>query len=285
MRKSVKKTKLTALEIFKHIVKYGQYSQNQSWAEWYSKIASLKAKRVTNVLLTYRDKNSKVLDLGCGIGLTLAGLAQTFNSCVGCDIGNKEIEASKELLKKLKLKAPVIKYDGKKLPFANNNFDIVTSIEVIEHVENPSTYLREIKRVLKKDGILHITTANKWWPVEPHFKLPFLSYLPSKMADFYVKTTGKGNDYQNIKLPSYTQFYKMANRYFEVEDITLNVISEYKKYGLDKERGKIILYLARLLKFLNRMEKNSITKFPALFIKYLLRRFSLGWLFICYQKK
>lgn len=64
--------------------------------------------------------------------------------------------------------------DGHELHFLNNTFEAVSLLEVIEHVENPSQVLMEIYRVLKKDGILFMTTPN------PHHISIFLKYLRNK---------------------------------------------------------------------------------------------------------
>ncbi|MBA7599868.1 Ubiquinone biosynthesis O-methyltransferase [subsurface metagenome] len=50
--------------------------------------------------------------------------------------------------------------DGHDLHFPDNSFEAVSIVEVIEHVENPSQVLREIYRVLKKDGKMFLTTPN-----------------------------------------------------------------------------------------------------------------------------
>lgn len=257
-----------------HLNKYGQYSQNKKWNEWYAGVAGLKGKRVARTLLNYKDKSVKVMDLGCGIGLTLTVLGQVFPNSVGVDVFNKEIKATKEILKKTGVGAKVVKYDGKKLPFLAKSFDVVTSIEVIEHVDDPELMLREIRRVLKPDGILHITTANKLWPIEPHFKLPFLSYLPPEISDWYVRISGRGENYQDIHLPTYGEFRRIVGKYFEVEDITLDVIADYKKYGLDEERGAMIVWVSWVIKIFR--------KIP--FIEAMLLWTSLGWLFIARPK-
>ena len=197
-----------------------------------------------------------------------------FPNSVGVDVFDKEVKATKEILKATGVNAKVVKYDGKILPFAAKTFDVVTSIEVIEHVSDPEQMLREIRRVLKPDGILHITTANKLWPIEPHFKLPFLSYLPPEISDWYVRISGRGDNYQNIHLPTYGEFREMVEKYFEVEDITLDVIADYKKYGLDSERGPIIVWVSRIIRVFRRVS----------LVESVLLWMSLGWLFIARPK-
>jgi len=265
--------KLNRRTVYKHLKKYSQYTQNIAWLRWYSKVAPLKGERTAQILLGYKGCKAKLLDLGCGTGLTLAVLAGHFFDSTGCDIGTEEVKASKELLKHLNIKSPVVLYDGKHLPFMDNTFDIVTSIEVIEHVSEPDLMLKEIRRVLKPNGILHITTANKWWPIEPHYHLPFLSYLPMSLANLYLKLSKRGFSY-DINLPDYGKFYREVNAYFNVEDITLKVVKDYKKYGLDKERGFLVSFIGSFLNWLD-LE----------FLDKLAVRFSLGWLFIARPKK
>jgi len=64
--------------------------------------------------------------------------------------------------------------DGHELHFLDDTFEAVSLVDVIEHVENPSQVLRETYRVLKKDGILYLTTPNP-----SHISI-FLRYLRNK---------------------------------------------------------------------------------------------------------
>jgi SAM-dependent methyltransferase len=52
-------------------------------------------------------------------------------------------------------------YDGKKLPFDDDAFDAVISFQVIEHVKDDRRFVSEARRVLKKGGVLILTTPNK----------------------------------------------------------------------------------------------------------------------------
>ncbi len=269
-----------------HLDKYNQYTDSPGWNEWYAKVAPLKGIRVVKTLLQFKNTDAKVLDLGCGIGLTLGVVSQVFPKSIGCEIEEGIAKASREFSKKnFNKNIKVQIYNGIKLPFPNNSFDIVTSIEVIEHTNKPEVMLKEIKRVLKPEGILHITTANKWWPIEPHFKLPFLSYLPPKLSDLYVKLAGKGQSYQNIHLPSYGEFHKQVSKHFLVKDLTLDVIRNYEFYGLDEERGERIKYLAFLLNVMENFRGNKFLGHYSKYFEDLLVKFSLGWLFIGFPRK
>ncbi len=226
----------------------------------------------------YKPKGAKVLDLGCGIGLTSI-LAQEYKNTVGCDIYIKSVKATKELLAKVGLKNKVVIYDGVTFPFRSNTLDAVTSLEVIEHAREHEVLLSEMARVLKKDGVLIVTTANKWWPIEPHFKLLFLSYLPSNLADFYVRLAKKGNSYENIKLPGYSLFRQMVEKHFTVEDMTLQIIKDYKKYSLDTERGYKVVLVGKMLQFMERLGDTPLS-FLEKFTSWVLLRVSLGWVYL-----
>ena len=53
-------------------------------------------------------------------------------------------------------------YDGKVMPFEDKSFDSALSSEVLEHVFNPATLLKEVNRVMKMDGMFLITTPFFW---------------------------------------------------------------------------------------------------------------------------
>ena len=88
--------------------------------------------------------------------------------------------------------------EGTKLPFPDGSFDVVVSNHVLEHVgerADQSSHMREIARVLRSDGVAYLATPNRWTLLEPHFRLPLLSWLPRRLSDPYVRMSGRGDHY------------------------------------------------------------------------------------------
>lgn len=101
-----------------------------------------------------------VLDAGCGAGQGAAYLSQNgARYVVGIDVSPESIVYARELFPKNNLSFVVM--DALFLGFPDRTFDVVTSIEVIEHLRQPEQYISEIRRVLKDEGILVLSTPNK----------------------------------------------------------------------------------------------------------------------------
>ncbi|MGH8396986.1 MAG: class I SAM-dependent methyltransferase [Gammaproteobacteria bacterium] len=89
-------------------------------------------------------------------------------------------------------------YDGQHLPFDDESFDVVVSNHVIEHVGDrncQAVHVTELCRVLAPGGYVYLATPSRWQVVEPHFSLPFLSWIPRAWRDHYVRLSGKGEIY------------------------------------------------------------------------------------------
>ncbi len=105
-----------------------------------------------------RDKC--VLDDGSGSGYGSYYLATNgAKKVVGTDLSKDAVEYAKNRYKDKNLEFMVS--DAGYLTFDDETFDVVTSFQVIEHIEDASRFLREIIRVLKKTGIALISTPNK----------------------------------------------------------------------------------------------------------------------------
>jgi hypothetical protein len=74
----------------------------------------------------------------------------------------------------------VLKGDGTALPFGDGEFDVAFSNSVIEHVprELQAAFASEIRRVARR---YWVQTPSRFFPIEPHYQLPFFQFLPERV--------------------------------------------------------------------------------------------------------
>jgi SAM-dependent methyltransferase len=97
-------------------------------------------------------KSATVLDAPCGDGSLAATLRHAGYNAHGVDINSTGVGLLGPAYHELDL--------NDRLPFGDASFDVVLSIEGIEHLEDRFAYLRELHRVLKPEGTLILTTPN-----------------------------------------------------------------------------------------------------------------------------
>src|SRR5581483_10452532 len=113
--------------------------------------------RLTKIAKLAGDvSNKKILDIGCAEGDLGKFFKTKKNQVVGIDISKDAIKIAQKRLDR----AIVLDVTQNKLPFPAKEFDLVICSEVIEHLLSADKLLSEIKRVLKKDGFLIISTPN-----------------------------------------------------------------------------------------------------------------------------
>ena len=116
-----------------------------------------KRKLVSLLLEKYLNgKPSKILDIGCGTGKNLEVFSK-FGQVFGIDNSTDAIA----FCKKRGLKGVTLG-SIEKIPYKNSSFEIITALDVLEHVDD-SKALREISRILKKEGVLIITVPAFQW--------------------------------------------------------------------------------------------------------------------------
>src|SRR5689334_21581802 len=115
---------------------------------WYVGRRRIIQSLVERICATLNTPNPNILDVGCGTGANLKMLA-AYGKTEGVDISEQAVEFCRQRgLDSVMLGA------AEQLPYANESFDLVTSLDVIEHLDDDVAGLQEMRRVLRPDGRL-----------------------------------------------------------------------------------------------------------------------------------
>lgn len=147
--------------------------------------------------LSYLENNlgnlsgKSILDVGCGEGGLLIALKNKGLQVLGVDLSKTALEiAHLQLSCRESVGNPSIlgQAEGHHLPFRDNTFDLVTSVDTLEHIPDLPGFLGEIKRILKKGGHFYANTPNRHWPYETHCRMYLLHWLPRRLRPPIIKT-------------------------------------------------------------------------------------------------
>jgi SAM-dependent methyltransferase len=105
----------------------------------------------------------KILDVGCGVGITDHYLIRHFRKLYGVDLSRGVVRKAASL----NPKASYRHYAGKTLPYASQSMDVAFAICVMHHVvpEGLNRFVEEMARVTKKGGLIAIFEHNPWNPL------------------------------------------------------------------------------------------------------------------------
>ncbi|MBE9207828.1 methyltransferase domain-containing protein [Nostoc sp. LEGE 06077] len=127
---------------------------------------------------------TNILDVGCGIGGSSLYLAEKFHArATGITLSPvqaaRATERAQEML--LNLRSQFLVADAQAMPFADNTFDLVWSLESGEHMPNKVQFLQECYRVLKPGGTLIMVT----WCHRPTDETPLTADEQKHLQDIY----------------------------------------------------------------------------------------------------
>ena len=137
----------------------------------------------------------KILDFGCGSGSAVVEARAKGLDVFGCDLSNGLGSAPKVLVERGVLRG--IDMSNYRIPFENDQFDLVASHQVLEHVQKYEEVLREIRRVLKLGGISIHMFPSRYSPIEPHVSVPLATMIRSMNWLKIWAYLGIRNEYQN----------------------------------------------------------------------------------------
>ena len=123
--------------------------------------------------------NPRILDVGCGTGATM-GFLERYGEVTGVDISPQAVKYGRE-----QGRARLCLADGGHLPFVEGSFDLVTALDLLEHLEQDPVGLREMWRVLKNEGhLLAVVPAFAFlWSDFDRFSGHYRRYTSSELRD------------------------------------------------------------------------------------------------------
>ena len=143
-------------------------------------IRPIRMKYILNQINRKNIKNVNILDVGCGGGLISEPLAHLGANVTGIDFVKQNIVFAKKHSLKRNLKINYICTDIEKLNL-NEKFDVIVMLEILEHLQDWKKFLINIKKNLKKNGKIIISTINrnlvsKYLAI--HFAEKILKWIP-----------------------------------------------------------------------------------------------------------
>lgn len=165
--------------------------------------------QTTQPFLSTQPDKLRVLDVGSGYGHTAAALARRCEAVVGIEPSESLYQFALENYLPAEKGNLQFHCQGTQSLTEADQFDLIVLDNVLEHIPDQPAALANISRALNPGGVLYLLVPNKLWPIEPHYALPFLSYLPLPLANRYLRLTGRGNDYTDA---SYSPTYFGLNR-------------------------------------------------------------------------
>lgn len=132
-----------------------------------------------------------LLDLGCGMGGFAVAAAQRGFTVVALDYHPAYCAITAVRAEHHALRLPVAAAAGEHLPLPAAQFDLVTCLDVLEHVQQPAALLAELARVLRPDGRVLITAINRYALKDPHYHLWGINWLPRAWASAVIDLLGR----------------------------------------------------------------------------------------------
>ena len=136
----------TSMELEKHYENYGRNDY----------LSPLTIKRYHEILDTFEPyrKTNRLIDVGCGIGYFLEEAKKRGWEVYGTEFTDEAMEICSK--KGIYMKKGVLNPKD----YNSQEFDVITSFEVIEHINNPREELQNFYKILRKGGMVYCTTPN-----------------------------------------------------------------------------------------------------------------------------
>ena len=121
------------------------YTHNESYAEFLANWDANFYAKYADTLKPDRP-GARALDVGCGVGQVVARLKEAGFEAHGVDVSEPSIARARRFCENCMV------YDGTRLPYPDNHFASAGALNVLEHVEQPEEFIRDVVRVVEPGG-------------------------------------------------------------------------------------------------------------------------------------
>ena len=207
------------------------------------------------------DKDKKILEVGGGVHLLTSFLNQEFDvtSVEPGGFTDYTNELRNKILSKNNLKVHTTTLENFN---TDERFDLIFSMNVLEHTKDIKTHLRSCINLLKdENSLLLIQCPNYTFPFECHFYKWFIPFMPNFTFKYFrknslIKELGE-NRYSNI-----LNFLNFNCTYFKIKNLNLPIIFKHPlKHIFDRIENDTV--------FEDRLFQNTIVKLSYKFINFL----------------
>ena len=142
-------------------------------------------------------KDADVLDLGSGLGAMSEELALCGARVVSLEPGAAWASLPRRRVERHTAQFRLLEAFGEAIPLPSASMDVVVSLQVLEHVQDPQKVLSEAWRVLRPGGSFYLACENYLAFREAHYQLPWLPLLPKRLGSLYLRALGRSPDFLN----------------------------------------------------------------------------------------
>jgi len=216
-------------------------------------------KQILEQLLNFDELVGKLaLDAGCGWGWFLRYASEQGIGAYGLELNSKQLKNA------LAFGTPTEKLlhsDMRYMPFRDGSFDLVFCWHVIEHISNCEKALKEVHRVLKRDGLFIVGVPNEE-TVTVLMAKPFRWLKEKGITNRYIKTLAS-HDVTHLREFTVSSLLELLKAKFHVTNIRLDILHfPFCKMCRFAGNTKMLIYIGRRLPAFFRSAITVVAKKP-----------------------
>lgn len=228
---------------------YAEYAEIQDRHWWFAGRRRIVASVLGEALPARLSGSTRILDVGCGTGVMLEELRR-FGEVVGVDS-----EPAAVAFCRRRGEDRVELATGAELPFSDAAFDVVTLLDVIEHIDEEETMLAEVRRVLAPSGVLLVTVPAYTWMWGPQDEISHhrRRYTRRRLLDSLSRAgfqTSRSSYFNTLLLPPIAAI-RLARRLFPAPEELRSDFELNQPGRLNSALTRVFGWEARLLQRVN----------------------------------